>query len=61
MRFVECAGFGGAADIRFARDPVQAVMIDGEGTVEREIALNEGAIPVDFSAGETFRVQAEWT
>jgi len=60
MRLVECAGFGGAADIRFARDPVQAVMIDAEGTVERDIALNEGAIPVDFSAGETFRVQAEW-
>jgi len=36
------------------------VMIDAEGTVERDIALNEGAIPVDFSAGETFRVQAEW-
>ncbi len=60
MRFVECAGFGGAADLRFARDPVQAAMIDGEGNVEREIAPNAGAIPVDFSAGETFRVQAEW-
>jgi hypothetical protein len=60
MRFVECAGFGGSSDIRFARDPAQAVLIDAEGNVEREIALNEGAIPVDFSASETFRVQAEW-
>jgi hypothetical protein len=29
-------------------------------TRNSEIALNNGGIPVDFSAGEAFRVIAEW-
>jgi hypothetical protein len=59
-RFVECAGFGGTADLRFARDPAKAVLIDGEGQTLHEVTVVEGAVPLEFSAGEAFRVRAEW-
>ncbi|QDU23444.1 hypothetical protein [Urbifossiella limnaea] len=59
-QFVECAGFGGAAEIRFARDPSAAARVDGNGAHEHTLGLVGDAIPVDFSAGEKFRVKAEW-
>jgi alpha-mannosidase len=59
-RFVECSGYGGSADLRFARDPARAVAIDGEGNPLQEVALVGGAVPLEFSAGETFRVKVEW-
>jgi len=59
-QFVECAGFGGAAEVRFARDPSAAARVDGMGAHELTLGLVGDAIPVDFSAGETFRVKAEW-
>lgn len=59
-RFVECAGFGGAADLRFARDPVRAEMMDGEEHVLQPVTLADGAIPLEFSASEAFRVRAVW-
>ena len=60
MRLVECAGFGGASEVRFARDATRAFLVNAEGEVSREIAIVDGAVPVDFSAGETFRITAEW-
>lgn len=59
-QLVECAGFGGAAELRFARDPSAAARVDGTGAHEHTLGLVGDAIPVDFSAGETFRVKAEW-
>ncbi len=59
-RFVECSGYGGSADLRFARDPARALAIDGEGNPLHEVALVSGAVPLEFSAGETFRVKVEW-
>jgi hypothetical protein len=59
-RFVECSGYGGTADLRFARDPARALFIDGEGNQLHEVALSDGAVPLEFSAGETFRVKVEW-
>jgi hypothetical protein len=59
-RFIECAGFGGTADLRFAKDPTHAAGIDGEGTEQLTITLADGAIPLEFSANEAFRVKAEW-
>ena len=59
-RFVECAGFGGSAELRFARDPVQAAIIDGMGHPTQPLTMNGDAIPLDYSAGETIRVKAEW-
>ena len=61
LRLMETAGFAGATDMRFARDPNRAFNLDGDGVPGAEIALNEGAIPTDFSANETFRVRAEWS
>jgi hypothetical protein len=59
-QLVECAGFGGAAEVRFARDPSAACLVDGTGSHLHTLGLTGDAIPVDFSAGETFRVKVEW-
>lgn len=59
-QLVECAGFGGAAELRFARDPSSAALVDGTGAHLHTLGITGDAIPVDFSAGETFRVKAEW-
>lgn len=59
-QFVECAGFGGAAELRFARDPSQASLVDGTDQPTQPLTLNGDAIPLDYSAGETLRVKAEW-
>jgi hypothetical protein len=59
-RLLECAGFGGASEIRFARDPARALLVDGEGRDLHPISMVEGGIPVDFSANEAFRIRAEW-
>jgi hypothetical protein len=60
MRLIECAGFGGSSEIRFARDVARADLIDGEGKPLQELTIVNGAIPIDFSAGETVRLRAEW-
>ncbi len=57
---VETAGFGGAAEMRFARDPKQIAMVDGAGRPLQPLTLNGDAIPLEYSAGETIRVKAEW-
>lgn len=59
-QFIECAGFGGAAELRFARDPSRADLVDGTGQVLHEAFLNGDAVPLEFSAGETVRVKVEW-
>jgi hypothetical protein len=59
-RLVECAGFGGAAELRFARDPSRASLVDGEGVSVQPLTLSGDAVPVEFSAGETLRVKLEW-
>lgn len=58
--FIETAGFSGAADLRFARDPNSAALVDAAGNVLQSLTLNGDAVPLEYSAGETFRVRAEW-
>jgi hypothetical protein len=57
---IETAGFGGAADLRFARDPGRASLVDGTGKELQPLTMTGDAIPLEFSAGEAFRVRAEW-
>lgn len=59
-RFIETAGFGGAAEIRFARDPFRASMIDGNGASLQPLSLANEAVQVEYSANETIRVLFEW-
>ncbi|MBY0514402.1 MAG: hypothetical protein K2P78_10875 [Gemmataceae bacterium] len=59
-QFVECAGFGGAAELRFARDPAAAALVDGMGNPTHPLTLNGDAVPLEYSAGETVRVKVEW-
>jgi hypothetical protein len=57
---VETAGFGGVAELRFARDPNRAELVDGTGKSLSPLSLNGDAIPLEYSAGETLSVKAEW-
>lgn len=59
-RFIETAGYGGTADLRFARGVERATLTDGEGQLLQEVTLADGVVPLEFSAGEAFRVKAEW-
>jgi hypothetical protein len=59
-QFVECAGFGGSAELRFARDPSRAALVDGTGNTTHPLSLNGDAVPLEYSAGETLRVKVEW-
>ncbi|MBX9584782.1 MAG: hypothetical protein K2X87_31145 [Gemmataceae bacterium] len=59
-QFVECAGFGGSAELRFARDPTRASAVDGLGNPTQPLSMAGDAVVIDYSAGETPRVKAEW-
>jgi len=59
-RVVETAGYGGAAELRFARDPARAWVADAAGAPAHEVTLTAGGVPVEFSAGEVVTVRAEW-
>ncbi len=59
-RMIESAGFGGAAELRFARDPARASLVDGEGISLQPLTMMGDAVQLEFSAGETFRVKLEW-
>jgi hypothetical protein len=59
-RFVETAGFGGSAELRFARDPARASMVDGDGNSLQPLTMLGDAVQLEYSAGETFRVKLEW-
>ena len=59
-QFVECAGFGGSAELRFARDPARASAVDGTGNALHPLTMTGDAVPLDYSAGETLRVKVEW-
>jgi hypothetical protein len=59
-RFVESAGFGGASELRFARDPSRALTIDGEEKSLQPLTMIGDAVQLEFSAGETLRVKLEW-
>jgi hypothetical protein len=60
MRLIETVGFGGAAELRFARDPDRMSHVDGADAVGGPLTVAEGGTTVEFSANEAFRVKAEW-
>ncbi len=59
-QFLESSGFSGSAELRFARDPVQASIVDGMGQTMLPVTMNGDAVPLDYSASETLRVKVEW-
>lgn len=58
---LETVGFGGASELRFARDPQGASQTDGTGRELQPLVMNGDAIPLEFSANETLTVKAEWS
>jgi hypothetical protein len=59
-RVIETAGFAGSAELRFARDPASAKLVDLMGEPLQDLTLLEGAIPLEFSAGELITIRAEF-
>jgi hypothetical protein len=59
-RFVETAGFGGTADLLFARTPGKAILVDDAGATQSDITITGEPVGLEFSANELFRVRAEW-
>jgi alpha-mannosidase len=59
-RFVETSGYGGAAEMRFARDPSRASLIDATGAALQPLTLTGDAVQIEYSANETLRVKLEW-
>lgn len=59
-RLIECSGYGGAAELRMARDPQRASLIDGMGKPLQPLPILGDAVQVEYSAGETVRVLLEW-
>jgi hypothetical protein len=59
-RLIETAGFAGSAEIRFARDPIRASLVDGTGAPLQPLSISDDAVQVDYSASETIRVLFEW-
>lgn len=59
-RMIETAGFGGAAELRMARDPSRASLIDGTGHALYPLTLSGDAVQLEYSAGDTLRVLLEW-
>jgi hypothetical protein len=59
-RFVESAGFGGTAELRLARDPTRAALVDGMGKPTQPLSLLGDAVQMEYSANETLRVLLEW-
>jgi hypothetical protein len=59
-QFLETSGFGGTAEFRFVRDANQVSLVDCMGEPVQPLTMNGDAIPLDYSAGETLRVKAEW-
>lgn len=56
----ECSGFGGTADVRFAREPTQAWLVDGMWQPLQPLSRSEDAVMVDYSANEVVRLLVEW-
>lgn len=59
-RFLETAGYGGAAEFQWARDPNRAWSADLAGKPAHELSFYEGRVPVEFSAGELNTLLMGW-
>jgi hypothetical protein len=58
--FVETTGYSGTAEFRCVRDPVNASILDGEGTPAISLPLTGDSIRVDFSANDVIQMQIDF-
>ncbi|HKB01811.1 MAG TPA: hypothetical protein VKD90_06305 [Gemmataceae bacterium] len=60
VTFLETSGVhGGTAELRCVRDPVGAVMVDGDDHPTTGLTVVGDAIRLEFAAGELFRVKVD--
>ncbi len=60
LQLAECSAFGGSAEIRTARDPKSAHLLDGKGEVMFDLPIHGDVVSVDYSAGDLFRVRVDF-
>jgi hypothetical protein len=61
LRLIECAGHAGQAELRCARNPQRAMLIDADGAGLRDLTVHEDAVAIDFAAGDLLHVRVEFT
>jgi hypothetical protein len=60
-RLLECAGAGGAAELRFARDPKRAQLLDARGSLVLEVEPQADAVPLDLADHDLMHVRVEFS
>jgi alpha-mannosidase len=57
---LETTGFAGSAEMRCARNPSQAMLIDAAGNTTAEAAVFNDAVSLDVAANDLVRLKLEW-
>jgi hypothetical protein len=60
LRLLEANAFGGAAELRCARDPVRAYTIDPQGNALAELNTNGDAVALDALASDLLNLRVEF-
>jgi hypothetical protein len=60
LRLLECTTFGGAAELRCARNPVRAVTLDAQGNALAELPVNGDAVSLDVLASDMLNVRVDF-
>lgn len=59
-RLLECGGSGGHAELRCARDPKRAVLLDGRGTTLYDVATQADACQLDIARNDLVHLRVEF-
>jgi hypothetical protein len=59
-RIVECRGVATAAELRCARNPVRAVLVDERDRTLAEIPVSGDLVPLNFAAHDMQRVRVDF-
>ncbi|HEV3146852.1 MAG TPA: hypothetical protein VGZ47_23395 [Gemmataceae bacterium] len=58
---LESSGFAGSAEMRCARNPSRAMLIDAAGNTTVEVPVFNDAVSLDVAANDLLRLKLEWT
>ncbi len=59
-RWIECSGYAGASEWRFAQQPSRAVTLQSDETMQLELPFAEDAVLVEYSANEFVEVRFDF-
>ncbi|HLW64941.1 MAG TPA: hypothetical protein VKS79_06430, partial [Gemmataceae bacterium] len=61
VTLLETTGFAGSAEMRCARNPSRAMIIDAAGNSTMEASIFNDAVSLDVAANDLVRLKLEWT